>query len=48
MNVDHTELLKALKNEKGRNDGDISDEDKMKVAEDVHDYVTRRMGTVEK
>ena len=40
MTVDNTDLLTALKKEHG----DISDELKRKVAEDVHDYVTRRMG----
>ena len=43
MNVDHTQLLKALKKEQG----DIPDELKRKIAEDVHDYVTRRMGEEE-
>ena len=45
MNVDHTQLLKALKKEPS--EGDISMEEKWKIAEDVHDYVTRRMGTDE-
>lgn len=45
MNVDHTQLLKALKKEQGEDD--IPMEEKWKVAEDVHDYVTRRMGTEE-
>ena len=43
MNVDHTQLLKALKKEQG----DIPMEEKWKIAEDVHDYVTRRMGEEE-
>ena len=43
MNVDHIELLKALKKEQG----DIPDELKREIAEDVHDYVTRRMGEEE-
>ena len=45
MNVDHTQLLKALKKEQG--EGDIPMEEKWKIAEDVHDYVTRRMGEEE-
>ena len=45
MNVDHTQLLKALK--KGQGEGDIPMEEKWKIAEDVHDYVTRRMGEEE-
>ena len=45
MNVDHTQLLKALKKEPS--DGDIPMEEKWKIAEDVHDYITRRMGTDE-
>ena len=45
MNVDHTQLLKALKKEQGK--GDIPMEEKWKIAEDVHDYVTRRMGSDE-
>lgn len=40
MTVDGTVLLKALKKEQG----DISDFEKDSVAEDVHDFVTRRMG----
>ena len=43
MTVDNTTLLKALKKEKG----DIPDELKREIAEDVHDYVTRRMGSDE-
>ena len=43
MTVDNTILLKALKKEKG----DIPDELKREIAEDVHDYVTRRMGEEE-
>ena len=45
MNVDHTQLLKALKKEK--EPGDISLKEKWEIAEDVHDYVTRRMGEEE-
>lgn len=45
MNVDHTQLLKALKKDQG--EGDIPMEEKWKIAEDVHDFVTRRMGTEE-
>ena len=45
MNVDHTQLLKALKKEQG--EGDISMKEKWEIAEDVHDYVTRRMGSDE-
>ena len=43
MTVDSTNLLKALKKEKG----DIPDALKREIAEDVHDYVTRRMGEEE-
>ena len=43
MNVDHTELFKALK--KGKREGDIPMKEKWEIAEDVHDYVTRRMGS---
>ena len=42
MTVDNTILLKALKKEK--EPGDIPDALKREIAEDVHDYVTRRMG----
>ena len=42
MTVDNTTLLKALKKEKEL--GDIPDALKREIAEDVHDYVTRRMG----
>ena len=42
MNVDHTQLLKALKKEQG--EGDISLKEKWEIAEDVHDFITRRMG----
>ena len=45
MNVDHTQLLKALK--KGQDEGDIPLKEKWEIAEDVHDYVTRRMGSDE-
>ena len=45
MNVDHTQLLKALKKDQG--EGDIPMEEKWEIAEDVHDYVTRRMGEEE-
>ena len=41
MTVDSTTLLNALKKEMG----DIPDAEKWEVAEDVHDYVTRRMGS---
>ena len=40
MTVDSTTLLKALKKEKD----DIPDALKREIAEDVHDYITRRMG----
>ena len=40
MTVDSTTLLKALKKEKD----DIPDGLKREIAEDVHDYITRRMG----
>ena len=43
MTVDSTNLLKALKKEKG----DIPDALKREIAEDVHDYITRRMGEEE-
>ena len=42
MNVDHTQLLKALK--KGQSEGDIPLKEKWEIAEDVHDFITRRMG----
>ena len=42
MNVDHTQLLKALK--KDQIEGDISLKEKWEIAEDVHDFITRRMG----
>ena len=45
MNVDHTQLLKALKKEK--EPGDISLKEKWEIAEDVHDYITQRMGSDE-
>ena len=45
MTVDNTTLLKALKKEKEL--GDIPDALKREIAEDVHDYVTRRMGEEE-
>ena len=45
MNVDHTQLLKALKKEQGEDD--IPLKEKWEIAEDVHDYVTRRMGEEE-
>lgn len=45
MTVDSTNLLKALKKEKG--EGDIPLKEKWEIAEDVHDYVTRRMGSDE-
>ena len=40
MNVDHTQLLKALK--KGQIEGDIPMSEKREIAEDVHDHFTRR------
>ena len=43
MTVDNTTLLKALKKEKG----DIPDALKREIAEDVHDFITRRMGDEE-
>ena len=43
MTVDSTNLLKALKNEKG----DIPLKEKWEIAEDVHDFITRRMGDEE-
>ena len=43
MTVDSTNLLKALKKEKD----DIPDALKREIAEDVHDYITRRMGKEE-
>ena len=43
MTVDSTNLLKALKKEK--EPGDIPLKEKWEIAEDVHDYVTRRMGS---
>lgn len=42
MKVDHTQLLKALKKEQG--EGDIPLKEKWEIAEDVHDFITRRMG----
>ena len=45
MNVDHTQLLKALKKEQGEDDSPLKE--KWEIAEDVHDYVTRRMGEEE-
>ena len=45
MNVDHTQLLKALK--KGQDEGDIPLKEKWEIAEDVHDFITRRMGDEE-
>lgn len=45
MNVDHTQLLKALKKE--QDEDDIPLKEKWEIAEDVHDYVTRRMGSDE-
>ena len=45
MTVDSTNLLKALKKEKG--EGDIPLKEKWEIAEDVHDFVTRRMGSDE-
>ena len=45
MTVDSTTLLKALKKEK--EPGDIPLKEKWEIAEDVHDYITRRMGEEE-
>ena len=45
MNGDHTQLLKALKKE--QSEGDIPLKEKWEIAEDVHDFITRRMGEEE-
>lgn len=42
MTVDKTDHLRVLKKK-----DDIPDELKREIAEDVHDYVTRRMGEEE-